>query len=129
MTQSKMKIAVTAAGPSIGAQMDPRFGRCLYFVIVKTDDMTFDTLENPAGALGGGAGIQAGKLMADKGVKTVLTGNVGPNAHETLTTAGIDVIVGCSGTVREAVERFKQGGLVPSSAPTVESHSGMGNRK
>ena len=80
-----MKVAVTATGPSLDAALDPRFGRCPCFVLVETDDMTFETVENGNSSLGGGAGIQSARLMAQKGVKAVLTGNCGPNAHETLT--------------------------------------------
>ncbi len=71
-------------------------------------------------------GIQAAQLMAQKRVKAVLTGNCGPNAHQTLSAAGIDVVVGCSGTVSEVVERFKSGQLSAASAPNVASHAGMG---
>jgi hypothetical protein len=64
--------------------------------------------------------------MADKGVKYVLTGHCGPNAHETLSAAGIGVVPGCSGTVRDAVQRFKAGQLSTSDEPTVASHFGVG---
>ena len=121
-----MKVAVTAAGPSLEAAIDPRFGRCLCFVIVETDDLTFEAIENANSALGGGAGIQSAQLVAQKGVMAVLTGNCGPNAHQTLSAAGIEVVVDCTGTVAEAVERFKTGGLSAVSAPNVPSHSGMG---
>lgn len=121
-----MKVAVTATGPALDAALDPRFGRCPCFVLVETGDMTFETVENDNSALGGGAGIQSARLMAQKGVKAVLTGNCGPNAHQTLSAAGIDVVVGCSGTVSEVVERFTSGQLGAASAPNVASHSGMG---
>lgn len=120
-----MKVAITASGPFLDVAMDPRFGRCSHFVVVETDDMSFESIENVNGSLGGGAGIQSAQLMAHKGVKTVLTGNCGPNAHQTLSAAGIDVIVGCGGSVAEAVERFKTGQLKAASAPNVASHSGM----
>jgi predicted Fe-Mo cluster-binding NifX family protein len=121
-----MKVAVTATGPSLDAALDPRFGRCPCFVLVETDDLTFETVENGNSSLGGGAGIQSARLMAQQGVKAVLTGNCGPNAHETLSAAGIDVVVGCSGTVAEAVARFASGQLSVASAPNVASHAGMG---
>ena len=121
-----MRIAVTATKPSLEAALDPRFGRCPCFVLVETDDMSFEAISNANMSLGGGAGIQSAQLMAEKGVKAVLTGNCGPNAHQTLTAAGIDVIVGCSGTVSEAVERFKSGQFRTASAPNVASHSGLG---
>ena len=98
------------------------------FVLVETDDMTFEAVENGNASLGGGAGIQSAQLMAQKGVKAVLTGNCGPNAHQTLRAAGIDVVVGCSGTVSEVVERFKSGQLRAAPAPNVATHAGMGGR-
>ena len=123
-----MKVAVSATGATLQATVDPRFGRCTTFVLVETDDMTFEAIDNANSALGGGAGIQTAQLMAQKHVKTVLTGNCGPNAHETLNAAGIDVVVGCSGTVANAVEEFKSGRLRAATAPNVASHAGMGGR-
>jgi predicted Fe-Mo cluster-binding NifX family protein len=120
-----MKVAVSATESTLDALVDPRFGRCRVFLLVETDDMTFEVVENESGTLGGGAGIQCAQLMARQGVKTVLTGNCGPNAHQTLSAAGIEVVVGCGGTVSEAVARFKAGQCQPASAPNVASHAGM----
>ena len=120
-----MKIAITANGPTLDANLDPRFGRCAYFLIVDTDTMEFEAIENPNAALGSGAGIQSGQLIASKDVKFLLTGNCGPNAHETLSAAGIGVIPGCLGAVRDAVERFKDGQLKTADEPNVASHAGM----
>ena len=122
-----MKITVTSSGPTLEAQVDPRFGRCAYFLIVDTDTMEFEAVENPSISLGGGAGIQSGQLMSSKGVKFVLTGNCGPNAHQTLSAAGIGVVLGCSGIVRDAVAQFKAGQFSPAGEPNVASHSGMGD--
>ncbi|MDY0003503.1 MAG: NifB/NifX family molybdenum-iron cluster-binding protein [Polyangia bacterium] len=123
-----MKVAVSAMGATLDSAVDPRFGRAKTFLFVETDDMSFEAIENTASSLGGGAGIQSARLMAQNGVKAVLTGNCGPNAHQTLSAAGIDVIIGCSGTVLEAVTQLKAGGLVAATAPNVDSHSGMGDR-
>ena len=120
-----MKIAVTASEPTLDASLDPRFGRCAYFLIVDTDTMQLEAIENPSVGLGQGAGVQSAQLMAEKMVESVLTGNCGPNAHETLTAAGIKVVLGCSGAVRDAVERFKTGQLTSANAPNVAGHSGM----
>jgi len=121
-----MKVAVTAKGPSLDDEVDQRFGRCAYFLIVEADTMEFEALENANTALGGGAGIQSGQLMADRDVKVHLTGNCGPNAFQTLGAAGIQVIVGVSGIVRDAIEQFKSGDLSAASDPNVASHFGMG---
>jgi len=121
-----MKIAITATGPDLEAKVDPRFGRCPYFLIVQTDDLSFEAVENPNVTLGGGAGIQSGQLMSEKGVTHVLTGNCGPNAYQTLSATGIGVIVGCSGPIRDIIEQYKAGQLVPVSQPSVAGHFGTG---
>jgi predicted Fe-Mo cluster-binding NifX family protein len=121
-----MRIAITATGPDLEAKVDPRFGRCPHFLIVETEDLSFEAVENPNAALGSGAGIQSARLMAERGVKHVLTGNCGPNAHQTLSAAGIEVIVGCSGAVRDVIEQFKAGQLVAAAEPNVASHFGTG---
>ncbi|RPI17589.1 MAG: dinitrogenase iron-molybdenum cofactor biosynthesis protein [Acidobacteria bacterium] len=106
-----MKIAVTTTAPDLQAQIDPRFGRCPYFLIVETDDLSFQAVENPNLGLSSGAGIQSAQLLTEHGVKHVLTGNCGPNAHKTLLAAGIDVIVGCLGIVKDLIEQYKAGKL------------------
>jgi len=120
-----VKIAVTAKGNTLEDQVDPRFGRCPYFLVVDTETMDFKAIENANSALGGGAGIQSGQLMAEHDVEFVLTGNCGPNAFQTLEAAGIQVIVGVSGTSRRAVEQFRSGALSTSSDANVRSHFGM----
>ncbi len=121
-----MKVAVTAKGKDLGDQVDPRFGRCPYFLVVDTDTMSAEAIENPNLALGGGAGIQSAQLMAEHDVSVVLTGNCGPNAHQTLSAAGIQIIVGASGSIRDAVDHFKAGSLSTIQEPNVASHFGMG---
>jgi len=121
-----MKIAVTAEGDGLDARVDPRFGRCQCFLVVETDDLTFEAIPNPNIAVGGGAGIQSAQLLAERGVQTVLTGNCGPNAYQTLSAAGIPVIVGVGGTVREAVQQFTTGAYPTAGQANVPSHFGVG---
>ena len=120
-----MKIAVTSTGPSLDDNVESRFGRCPYFLIIDTDTMQYEAIENPNIALGGGAGIQSAQLMSEKGVTTVLTGNCGPNAFNVFGQAGIQVIVGVSGPVRNAVEQFKAAAFSSASGPSVASHFGV----
>jgi len=122
-----MKIAVSSSGNNLDSQIDPRFGRCAYFVIVDTENMNFEAFDNESIALGGGAGIQAAQFVASKGAKAILTGNVGPNAVKTLGAAGVEVFVGQNGTVREALERYRNGALQSTSTPNVADHYGMGD--
>jgi len=120
-----MNIAITATEPSLDAKVDPRFGRCPYFLILDTDTLNFEAVENPNIMLGGGAGIQSAQLMAERGVKHVLTGNCGPNAYQTLSAAGISIIVGCSGIVADVIEQFKAGQLNAAGEANVASKSGL----
>ena len=120
-----MKIAVTSSGTDLSAPVDPRFGRCQGFVIVETEDMSFEAVPNPNVGVGSGAGIQSAQLISEKGAEVVLTGNCGPNAYSTLNAAGIQVIVGAGGTVQEAVDAFKSGALSAAGGPNVQSHFGM----
>jgi len=121
-----MKIAVSAIGTDLDAQVDPRFGRCQYFIIVDSDTLEFEAIENPNIGAMGGAGIQSGQLMADRGVQVVLTGNVGPNAFQTLSASGLQIITGVTGTVREAIQRFNSGQFQPVGGATVPDHFGVG---
>jgi len=120
-----MNIAITATEPSLDARVDPRFGRCQCFLIVDTETLKFEAVQNPNLMLGGGAGIQSAQLMAEKGVQFILTGNCGPNAYQTLSAAGIGVIVGCSGVVGDVIEQFKAGQLSAAGEPNVAGKFGI----
>jgi predicted Fe-Mo cluster-binding NifX family protein len=120
-----MKIAVTAKSNILESEIDPRFGRCSYFLIIDMDTMSFESISNESSMASGGAGIQAAQTIAKAGVEVVVTGNMGPNAFQTLTAAGIKVFVGADGTIKEAIEKYKKGELKETEAPNVGSHSGM----
>jgi predicted Fe-Mo cluster-binding NifX family protein len=120
-----VKICITAQGENLESEVDPRFGRCSYFIIVDPETLEFEAVNNASALAGGGAGIQSGQLVSEKGVKAVLTGNVGPNAFQTLKAAGIDIITGISGKVSDAISHYIKGDFKPINSATVESHFGM----
>ena len=120
-----MKICVTAQDAGLDSPVDPRFGRCRYFIIIDFETMEFESVENPNMESMGGAGIQSGQFISEKQIKVVLTGNVGPNAFQTLQAAGVEVFTGAAGTVKETLEKYRQGGFKAVSGPSVQSHSGM----
>jgi predicted Fe-Mo cluster-binding NifX family protein len=120
-----MKIAVSAGGPSLDSPIDPRFGRCQYLLIVDSESLDFEAVENPAVMAPGGAGIQAAQLVASMGAGAVITGNCGPNAYQVLSAAGIEVFVGASGSVREAIEAYRKGELRATPGPSTGPYSGM----
>jgi predicted Fe-Mo cluster-binding NifX family protein len=122
-----MKIAVTSTGPTLDDPIDPRFGRCAYFVIVETNDMSFEAFDNESIALGGGAGIQSAQFVASKKVNSVITGNCGPKALQTLSAAEIQIFLGQSGTARAVIERYKRGDIKSTDTPNVTDHYGVGS--
>jgi len=116
-----MEIAITATGKDISSNVDPRFGRAKYFIVVDTDtneSAAHDNAQNLNAAQG--AGIQAGETVARLGARSVVTGNVGPKAFRILNAAGIKVYLSGEGTVADAIRKFKAGELKEASAANVE---------
>jgi len=124
--RANMKIAISSTGPEPDAQVDLRFGRCRYFVLVEDKEENFEFLDNEAAALSGGAGLQAAQLIADAGVKAVITGNIGPNAINVLKVAGIKAYHCGPGTVRKTLQKYQDGGLQETSGYKVGAQSGGG---
>lgn len=105
-----MKIAITSEGESLESKVDPRFGRASYIIIVDTDTLEFEVLDNSKNKNAfKGAGIQAASMIAASGAQALLTGYCGPNAFTTLEAAGVKAVNDVSGTIKEAVELFKEG--------------------
>ena len=121
-----MKICVSASSGNLDTNVDSRFGRCPYFVIVDSETMEFTAVSNDSTNAAHGAGIQAAQTVANMGASVVITGNVGPNAFNVLSASGIKIVIGASGSIREAIENFKSGQLKEVSNPTVGGHFGMG---
>jgi len=118
-----MKVAVTSQGSDLSSQVDPRFGRASKFIIVDTDTGEFSVRDNAQNVNAvQGAGIQAARSVVDLEVAAVITGNVGPKAFATLQAGNVKVYPGASGTVKEAVERFKAGQLQPADKANVKGH-------
>ncbi len=101
------KLCVSAKAPNLDAEIDPNFGRARYFLIIDPETQKFEALANPHSQAGHGAGIQSAQLVASRGIATVLTGQVGPNAWRVLESAGIRVISTDKCTVREALSRLQ----------------------
>ena len=114
-----MKIAISSTGTDPDAQVDLRFGRCQYFVLVDDKAENFEFLDNEAAALSGGAGLQAAQSIAEAGVKAVVTGNIGLNAINVLKAAGIKAYHCGPGTVRKVLQKYQDGSLRETSGYKV----------
>ncbi len=120
-----MKIILTTTSAELDANIDPRFGRGAYFVVVDTDTLSWQAHPNPGVNAGGGAGSLAAQFAANQKAEAVISGDFGPNAYNALQAAGIAMFLfGTSRTGREAVENYKAGRLERVGAPTGSGHHG-----
>lgn len=122
-----MKIAITSVGDSLSSEVDGRFGRCNYFVVVNPDNMEYEAIANGSRNAVGGAGVEAAQTVSGSGAKALITGNVGPNAYRALSSAGLEIYTGASGTVKDAVSDYKQDNLVAPDSSTTRG--GRGKRR
>ena len=121
-----MKIAISSSGKDLDSQIDPRLGRCQYFIFVDPETMEFEVSENEGLMAMGGAGVQAAQLIAQKGTTALITGNLGPNAASALSASGIRVYLVPGGTIKDVIEGYRSGSLREASGATVPPHFGMG---
>ncbi|HPA46688.1 MAG TPA: NifB/NifX family molybdenum-iron cluster-binding protein [bacterium] len=118
-----MKVAITSTGTDLDRPVDERFGRAKVILVVDTESEAFKALDNSVNLNAAqGAGIQTAQRMADEGVQYVLTGHIGPKAYRALNAAGIQILTGAFGTVRETLDRFKKGEMKTTDRPDVQGH-------
>jgi predicted Fe-Mo cluster-binding NifX family protein len=107
-----MKIILSTVTPEINSQIDLRFGRGTYLLVVDTESGHVEGQPNPGVSAAGGAGIQAAQFAANQKAQAVISGDFGPHAFNALQAAGISMYVyGDCQTAAEAVGRFKTGKL------------------
>jgi len=118
-----MKIAITAKGTELGSEVDPRFGRAAYIIFVDTETMAVEAVDNGENANSfKGAGIQAATMVHDRKAEVLMTGYCGPKAFQTLQAAGINVVSDVSGSVEDAVNKFKDGRVGYLDSANAEAH-------
>ncbi len=118
-----MKIAVTSKGNNLDSEVDPRFGRAAYIIIVDTETFEFEAVDNSVNVNSfKGAGIQTGAMVAGKKAEALLTGFCGPNAFKTLNAANVKVANNVTGTIKEAVQAFKDGKVTFADEANTDGH-------
>ena len=109
-----MKIAV----PSRKDEVDSHFGHCEYFTVFSLNEQgqiyAEEVLTPPAGC---GCKSNLVSSLSDLGVGVMLAGNMGQGAVNKLSAAGISVIHGCTGTVKQVIETYIAGQL--SDEPAI----------
>lgn len=119
-----MKIAITAQGSTPESPVDQRFGRAYWMLFYDESSQTWEALENSAARNAvQGAGVQASRLVAERGANVLITGVTGPKAYQTLHAAGIKIMHGASGTVSETLQAYRDGKLVEADAASATGGS------
>ena len=101
-----MKIAISVVEPNLDSEVYPRFGRSQYFIVIDPETMQFERVTNPNVEAPGGAGISTAQLVFKKGASAIITGSIGPKAHQALAAAGVRMLTGVSGSIRDAIARL-----------------------
>ncbi|MBN1914637.1 MAG: DUF134 domain-containing protein [Parachlamydiales bacterium] len=112
---ARMTIAVSAFSQDLEGDMDSRFGRCSYFLLISIENgaiASFKAIKNEQADMRGGAGIMAAQTLADHHVDVVLSDHIGPRAEEVLHQFQIPVYRS-SGNIRQSVQHFIEGKLNP----------------
>ena len=105
-----MKVVITAQGNELSSEVDLRFGRAQYLIVMDTETGDFQAHSNTVNLNAAqGAGIQTGRNVAEFGVEALITGNVGPNAFRTLSAAGVKVFLSEKQTVADRKEQKAKG--------------------
>jgi predicted Fe-Mo cluster-binding NifX family protein len=118
-----MKVVATAQGNELSSEIDLRFGRAKWLLLIDTESGDFQAHDNVVNLNAAqGAGIQTGQNIANLGAEAVVTGNVGPNAFKTLNAADVKIFLAEKQTVQEAIDSFKAGKLKEVDKANVEGH-------
>jgi predicted Fe-Mo cluster-binding NifX family protein len=118
-----MKIAVTAQGATSESPVDMRFGRAKCFLIYDTVLNTYTPIDNEQNFDSAqGAGIQSAATVVNAGCEALITGHCGPKAFAALSKAGAAVYSVAGGSIKEAIEAFKQDKLKKIENADVEGH-------
>ena len=122
-----MRICITCSGSTLDSQIDPRFGRAQYFLIIDEKGKLKETIENPGVSALRGAGITAAQLIADKKVEVIITGNIGPNAFGVLKTTGVKIFLAPANlSVKETFEKWENNELKEIESATGPGRFGIG---
>jgi predicted Fe-Mo cluster-binding NifX family protein len=118
-----MKIAITSKGWDLDSEVDPRFGRAAYILIIDTDTLEIEVIDNAQNANSfKGAGIQAAAAISEKNAEVLLTGFCGPNAFKTLEAAGVKVANDAKGSIKDVIQAFRDGKFTYAEDANVDGH-------
>ena len=109
-----MKICIPTVGNNgLDDTIGEHFGRVPTYTIINLDNDEVKVIPNTSQHTGG-IGYPP-EIMAKEGVNVMVCRGLGRRAISMFEEFGIDVYIGATGTVKDAIEDFKQGRLQKAS--------------
>jgi predicted Fe-Mo cluster-binding NifX family protein len=105
-----MKVAIPTMGNNgMDEYVSEHFGRAPTFTVVDLGTNEVRVIPNTSEHMGGSG--YPPEILANAGVKVMLCRGLGPRAINMFEQYGIEVYVGASGTVRDAIQAWQAGRL------------------
>jgi len=105
-----MKIGIpTISNKGLDDQIGEHFGRVPTYTIIDLDTNEIKIIENSSHHMGG-AGYPT-EILSKEGVKVMICQGLGRRAIGMFTEFGIDVYIGATGTVKQAIDAYREGKL------------------
>ncbi len=113
-----MKIFVTSTGENLESTVDPKFGRCNYYIIYDTEKKEFEVKENPYKTGQSSVGISVAQLAINNNCSVAISVNYGPNAFRVLSEGGVKTYKAKEDMkVKDAIEAYLKGELEEVNNP------------
>ena len=113
-------VAISSAGESLDAKVQPLFGRSRFFILADPETLEWEVLDNLNNISSlQQVGVMTAQNLVRKNIRTVMTGKCGSKAFEELAAAGVQVLLDTQGTGRQALEKFIRGDFIPATSPNV----------
>lgn len=110
----RMKVCIPTMGNrGLDEQVGEHFGRVPTYTVVDTETNEVKVIDNTSEHMGGRG--YPPEIIAKTGAEAMLCGGLGRRAIAMFEDMGIMVYIGANGTVRDAVQMWKDGRLQPAT--------------
>jgi predicted Fe-Mo cluster-binding NifX family protein len=103
-----MKVAIPMSKETLTEPIEALLGRAPVFALVDSESGAVQWLPSNQGATAYGAGTRTAQMLASNGAEVVLCRQIGPNALQGLSSAGIRVYLAPPVSAAEAVDFFRR---------------------
>ena len=113
-TGVRTRVAVVSQGEGLEAPLGLRFGTCSFFVLVDPATLEWEVVRVEPDGPTREVNLQGIRAVARSGADVLITPHIHAECCKALQALAVTVYLAPEGiTVREAIERYRQGGLEP----------------